>query len=170
MSKTYWIFWNYSRYRCVCFLFVFEYYTSAKFKKWPCKLYENRSRTSDVMTDFNLLNIQRHYLFVSFCMWKFCFQVLVGKVLDNRKLLIKGSFQTQLNKTIMKYWNWSTNVVKKSKIINMKSSKENHGLKTVFYFVLVVNIWWFIKNWSHKIPTIEFGLFSCAKMILVFIF
>ena len=76
---------------------------------------------------------------------------LVGKVLDNRYILIKGSFRPNWTKLS---WYIETEIVEKSNFSNMKSAKKSHGLKTVFYLVLVVNIWWFIKIWSPKIPTI----------------
>ena len=76
---------------------------------------------------------------------------LVVNVFDNRKILINGSFRPNWTKLS---WYIVTEVVEKFNFFNMKSAKTNHGLKTVFYLVLVVNILWFIKIWSHKIPTI----------------
>ena len=96
-------------------------------------------------------------IYLSFFLYVEILLHLVGKVLDNRKILSFGPKWTKLS------WYTETEVVKKSKIINMKSAKTNHGLKTVFNLVLVVNIWWFIKIWSHKIPTIYFYCFHVLK-------
>ena len=99
---------------------------------------------------------QRHYICLFF-LYVEILLYLVGKVLDNRYILIKGSFRPNWTKLS---WYIETEIVEKSNFSNMKSAKTNHGLKTVFYLVLVVNIWWFIKiclitqNTNHLILTV----------------